>query len=318
MNRNRWIRRVGILLCVLTLAVPGAYAEEGKNMNGIGELVSEKIPDEYLAPMKQGGKVESIRYTSRDYSGDGAEVVKPALVYLPPDYSEDGEYDLLVLCHGIGGSETEWGFKSALSIGKNAVDHLILNGEIRPLIIVMPNGRSTANFTDLSFNNANSFYSFGQEIRNDLLPYMDAHYATRASKHPDDPAFARKTRAMAGLSMGGMQTINIGLCECLDLFSAFGAFSAAPTSYPAVQVAQKLKDFPDEDIRFFYNICGTGDSIAYASAAAAAKELPKYTDRFSEANFLWQELPGDHNFNIWNLGLYNFVKILNAVYCEAE
>ena len=72
--------------------------------------------------------------------------------------------------------------------------------------------------------------------------------------------------------MGGMQTINIGLCECLDLFSAFGAFSAAPTSYPAASVAKKLEAFPEEDrIRFFYSICGTEDGTAYASAAAAAK-----------------------------------------------
>ena len=124
---------------------------------------------------------------------------------------------------------------------------------------------------------------------------------------------------VAGLSMGGMQTINIGLCECLDLFSAFGAFSAAPTSYPAASVAKKLEAFPEEDrIRFFYNICGTEDGTAYASAAAAAKDLPEYSGRVDETNFLWQELPGGHDFNIWNLGLYNFVRILDSVRVEDE
>ena len=115
---------------------------------------------------------------------------------------------------------------------------------------------------------------------------------------------------MAGLSMGGMQTINIGMCECMDLFSAFGAFSAAPTSYPASKVAAEIKKFDSYPIRYFYNICGTGDSIAYASASSAAKELPKYTDQLTEANWHWQECPGDHNFDIWYLGLFNFLRIL--------
>ena len=118
---------------------------------------------------------------------------------------------------------------------------------------------------------------------------------------------------MAGLSMGGMQTINIGLCECLDLFSAFGAFSAAPTSYPSAKIAAELKKFPEElNIRYFYNLCGSQDSIAYAAASAAAKKMPA-DSRLSEANWCWQERPGDHNFDIWNLGLYNFLKLLGSL-----
>ena len=140
-----------------------------------------------------------------------------------------------------------------------------------------------------------------KKLRNDLIPYIDGHYNTRTD---------RNHRAIAGLSMGAMQTINIGLCECADLFCAFGAFSAAPTSYTAAQIAEKVRAFDAYPVRFFYSICGTGDSIAYASASAAAKELPKYSDRFTEANWLWQECPGDHNFDIWYLGLFNFLRIL--------
>ena len=156
----------------------------------------------------------------------------------------------------------------------------------------------------------NSFYTFGQEIRNDLLPWIDAHYATYGSLTPDDLTAARDHRYMAGLSMGGMQTINIGLCECADLFCAFGAFSAAPTSLTGKQIASKLEAFDAYPIRFFYSICGTGDSIAYASASQAAKNLPKYSDRFTDTNWLWQECPGKHDFAIWYLGLFNFLRIL--------
>ena len=202
------------------------------------------------------------------------------------------------------------GFLNEDCDGRNAVDRLIANGEIKPLIIVMPNGRSSAGFDDTSMGNAASFYTFGKELRNDLLPWMDSHYATYGSLTPDDLSASRGHRYMAGLSMGGMQTINIGLCECLDLFSAFGAFSAAPTSYSASAIAKAIGTFDNCPIRFFYSICGLEDNIAYYSAALAAKDLPDHTDLLAEENWCWQECHGYHSFDIWNLGLFNFLRIL--------
>ena len=274
----------------------------------------DKLPAAYrVAPQEGCGTVGKITYPSTDYTADdGTEVMKNALVYLPAGYSEDQRYDLLVLCHGIGGDENEWGFRSPGSVAKSIVDRLIAEGAIKPLIIVMPNGRSTANYSDKSFGNMQSFYSFGREIRNDLLPWIDSHYATYGADLPEDPAAARAHRYMAGLSMGGMQTINIGLCECLDLFSAFGAFSAAPTSYTAEQIAAELEKFDGFSIRMFYSLCGRQDAIAYASASAAAKDLPDHTGRLTERNWIWQECPGTHSFDVWNLGLFNFLRILGC------
>ena len=303
-----------LILCLILPAAAFSMAEEAENTPEEAEdMVVNAIPSGYTAGVKNGGTVTKFKYKAKDYAGDQAEIDKYALIYLPPNYSEEEHYDLLILCHGIGGNENEWGFMNAFCAGRNAVDHLILNGEIKPLIIVMPNGRSTAKAYNSSFDNMGSFYVFGQELRNDLLPYIDTHYATWGSQYPDDLAAGRNHRAMAGLSMGGMQTINIGLCECLDIISAFGAFSAAPTSYTSAEIADKLKSFPDEKIRYFYNICGTEDSTAYWSASAAAKDILKYTDRLDETNFCWQERSGGHDFNIWNLGLYNFVRILDKI-----
>ena len=158
---------------------------------------------------------------------------------------------------------------------------------------------------------SNSFYVFGQELRNDLIPYIEKTYSTYGDPDAEgyDPAAVREHRAMAGLSMGGMQTINIGIGECLDLFGYFGAFSAAPTSNTAAQTAELLREDTHE-IYYFYNICGTEDEIAYASASAAAKSLPDVCDRFEAGkNFMWQELKGAHDFRIWYLGFYNFAQL---------
>ena len=99
------------------------------------------------------------------------------------------------------------------------------------------------------------------------------------------------------------------MCECLDLFSWFGAFSAAPTSYTAAKINTIVGE-SEYKVDFFYNICGLNDSIAYASSSAAAKNLPSYGDLFVEnENFMWQEKSGGHDFNIWYLGFYNFAQI---------
>lgn len=258
------------------------------------------IPLYYMASSPNPGTIEKIDYTTKDYYGDGAEITKHAFVYLPWGYSAEQKYDVLILCHGIGGSEYEWGMTDDKSNVRKIMDKLAERGEIRPFIVVTPNGRSCKDFANTN-GDFNSFYCFGQELRNDLIPWLDSHYSTYGT---------REHRFMAGLSMGGMQTINIGMCECLDLFSAFGAFSAAPTSYPAATVAAKLEAFPDLPIRYFYNICGVHDNIAYASASAAAKKICDKTGRLDETNFCWQDVSGIHDFNVWYLGFYNFARII--------
>ena len=277
---------------------------------------ADAIPEEYWRSGDETGLLTRITYDSKDYAGDGADIVKHALVYLPHGYDREGCYDVLILMHGVGGTEEEWGFGKAYRSVKNVVDHLIANGEIRPLLIVMPNGRATANCYDTSMNNAGSFYAFGQELRNDLLPYIDSHYPTYGALTPDDPSAAREHRIMAGLSMGGMQTINIGLCECLDLFATFGAFSAAPSSYTAEQIAQRIDEqFPGMRINYYYSICGLQDSL-YQFGSAAAREMLGASDRFDESNWHWQERDGGHDFGIWNLGLYNLLRVYAATHTD--
>ncbi len=276
--------------------------------------VSEIIPAKYLTlRVIECGTIEKISYTTYDYYGDGSEIEKYANVYLPYGYDEEKKYNVLYLMHGIGGDENEWGMTGSASKVKIIMDNLIYNGDIEPFIVVTPNGRSGADFANTNAD-YNSFYEFGKELRNDLIPYIESHYATYGQYGEEDYDMKadREHRAMAGLSMGGMQTINIGMCECLDIISYFGAFSAAPTSYPGADIVEKIDtQFPDEEIKYFYNICGTADSIAYQSASAAAKELPQLSDRFKDGeNYMWQELSGGHDFVVWYLGFYNFAQMV--------
>ena len=272
--------------------------------------INDHIPSDYGAyRLKNCGTIEAITYETKDYLNDQAVLTKPAFVYLPPNYDETKQYNVLYLMHGVGGNESEWGMTGMTSKVKAIMDNLIRYGDIEPFIVVTPNGRSYADFANTS-GDYNSFYCFGQELRNDLIPYMESHYAVY---HDDDPTKVRDHRAMAGLSMGGMQTINIGMCECLDIISWFGAFSAAPTSYAASKVAEIIGNETNSQykINYMYNICGLQDTTAYFSASNAAKNLPSYTDRLVDGeNFMWQETEGKHDFIIWYLGFYNFAQLV--------
>lgn len=285
--------------------------EQDENVREATAEISEIIPVKYISyQLVESGRIEQISYTTCDYFGDGQEITKYANVYLPYGYSEDKKYNVLYLMHGIGGDENEWGMINSSSKVKLIMDNLIYHGDIEPFIVVTPNGRSSSNFA-AEGSDFNSFYVFGQELRNDLIPYIEKTYSTYGEYDESgyDLSAAREHRAMAGLSMGGMQTINIGIGECVDIFGYFGAFSAAPTSNTAAQTAELLKDNTYE-IYYFYNICGTEDNIAYASASAAAKTLPEVCEQFDpEKNFMWQELKGGHDFKIWYLGFYNFAQI---------
>ena len=265
------------------------------------------IPNVYLEKHEGfEGTVEHIEYQSKKYHLDGEEDnTKYAYVYLPPNYDTSKQYNVLYLMHGIGGSEAEWKLDKASCKIKKIMDNLIYYEAIEPFIVVTPNGRTGGG--------QEAFYSFGQELRNDLIPYIDSHYSTYGEYDENgyDLTAAREHRAMAGFSMGGMQTINIGMCECLDIMSYFGAFAAAPTSNDAAKIAQILEnDFPEYEVGYFYSICGTDDTTAYWSASAASATLDGLTDRLTEGtNFKWHPVAGTHSEYVSHLGFYNFVQL---------
>ena len=275
--------------------------------------IVDKVPLSAFTPKyTHGSKIEEITYKTKAYYGDESELTKTAFVYLPAGYDENKQYNVLYLMHGIGGNEREWGMVDITSKVKAMMDNLVEEGIIEPFIIVAPNGRSSADFANTNAD-YNAFYHFGKELRNDLIPYIDANFATYAEYSEDgyDLTAAREHRAMAGLSMGGMQTTNIGMCECLDILSWFGAFSAAPTTNTASKIASCLQNFEDYNINYYYAVCGTGDGIALASARSAVTGLTALTDKLTDGeNFAWQTLPGGHDFDIWYLGFYNFAKIV--------
>src|SRR5438128_745186 len=146
------------------------------------------------------------------YFSKSTNSTRRCFVYTPPEYDKDTSrrYPVLYLQHGGGEDETGWGSQGHANL---IMDNLIAAGEAKPFIIVMDNGGSIGPRPGgpPRFN----FSAFAQILTEELIPFVDSNYRALA----DQPH-----RAMAGLSMGGMQTKQITLAN-LDKFSHIGMFS---------------------------------------------------------------------------------------------
>lgn len=224
----------GIWRITLPPAVPGFhyywFVVDGVQVNDPGshtyigygrETGGIEIPSEdsgfYEPKQVPHGDVREKWYFSK-VTGDW----RRAYVYTPPGYDASGttRYPVLLLQHGSGEDETGWVRQGHMNF---ILDNLIAAGSAKPMIVVMDRGYAIRASPDSDAHGpsssppdmAQAFNAFGDVILNDLIPAIDSSYRTMPG---------REHRAMAGLSMGGMQTLQIGLHH-LDRFAYLGSFS---------------------------------------------------------------------------------------------
>ena len=153
------------------------------------------------------GKVEQVLFWSESTSQ-----YRTALVYTPPTYdsSKRQKYPVLYLQHGWGENETSWSIQGHANL---IMDNMIAAGEIQPFIVVMTYGMT--NDVRIGGLRGFNYKDFEAVLCDELVPYIDSHYRTKAD---------RNGRAMAGLSMGGMETHSITLARP-GLFGYWGLLS---------------------------------------------------------------------------------------------
>jgi enterochelin esterase family protein len=210
---------------------PGTLYFYGGSRWGSAVEVPAADADFYAVKNVPHGQLQETLYYSKS-----ADAVLRCFIYTPPDYQKDPStrYPVLYLQHGGGEDETGWGRQGHAGL---IMDNLIAEGKARPFIIVMANsyvpganapgrGPAPAVASSGATNAAPAagrgpggrrfdFSAFTRVLLEDLIPFVDANFRTLS----DQPH-----RAMAGLSMGGMQTRTITLAN-LDQFSHIGIFS---------------------------------------------------------------------------------------------
>jgi enterochelin esterase-like enzyme len=235
------------------------------------------------------GRIDTINYFSQT-----VDTVRRGFVYLPPSYSESSKYPVLYLLHGIGGDEEEWLRGGTPHI---ILDNLYAEGKLEPMIVVLPNGRAMKN--DRATGNVMdrekvaAFATFEDDLLKDLIPFIESTYPTLTD---------RENRAIAGLSMGGGQSLNFGLGN-LDTFAWVGGFSSAPnTKEPEVLIPdpQKARDL----LKLLWISCGDKDQLIRFS-----ERTHEYLVKHNVPHVYYIE-PGGHDFKVWKNGLYNFSQLL--------
>jgi enterochelin esterase family protein len=197
------------------------------------------------------GQVESVTYYSNSLNA-----VRRMHIYTPPGYDNNKErYPVFYLLHGAGDTDDAWTSEGHANI---VLDNLIAAGKAKPMIIVMSAGHVTR---IAGGRGTNTQDQFAADFLQDIVPYVEKHYRVIAD---------RQHRAIAGLSMGGAQTLNISLTH-LDQFAYVGVFSAGWFGGADTQfVKDHGQDLDNaawkKGLKLFWVGVGKDDTTAHASS----------------------------------------------------
>lgn len=231
------------------------------------------------------GKLEMIEYYSKTVG-----TRRKMQVYTPPGYSADKKYPVLYLLHGIGGDETEW---ERFATPDVLLDNLIADGKAVPMIIVMPNGRAQKD--DRAGPNAMAtapaFATFERDLLDDVIPAIEARYSVQAD---------REHRALAGLSMGGGQSLNFGLGH-LDTFAWVGGFSSAPNTKPPGQLVPDPAAATSQ-LKLLWLSCGNKDGLIRISQGVHAYLKER------QVPHVWHVDGNGHDPTHWKSNLWLFAQ----------
>jgi enterochelin esterase-like enzyme len=219
-------------------------------------------------------------------------------VYTPPGYDPKASqlYPVLYLLHGWSDSDSGW---TAVGRADLILDNLLAQGKIKPMVVVMPLG-----YGDMSFIHQFHVWEdpaaidrntdlFAKALLTEVLPRVEAEY--HVSKDRND-------RAIAGLSMGGLESLEIGLSHT-DKFAWVGGFSSAVhnLNYETKLVSLNPKA---ADLRLLWVACGTEDSLIEPNR--------RFVEFLKSKNMPVKqiEIPGYHTWMVWRDNLSQFAPLL--------
>jgi enterochelin esterase family protein len=238
----------------------------------------------------------SIRTYDSDVTGRSRQVY----VYTPPGYNEHSEpMPTLYLLHGADGEDRSW---TQLGRAHTILDNLMAAGRLAPLVVVMPYGYAYP--WDAGMAGDKQQADFLADLKTELIPFIETNYQVRRD---------REYRALAGLSRGGSQTLNIGLRN-LDLFSRLGVFSASGGATPENVFADVAANAAEvnRQLDIFWIGMGTEDG-GYENAKKLSAFLTASTISHS-----FREIRGAHTWIVWRNFLNEMAPLLWPVSATAQ
>jgi enterochelin esterase-like enzyme len=229
------------------------------------------------------------------YTSKATDARRRVHVYAPPGYAQDTakRYPVLYLLHGAGDNDSHW---TVLGQAHVIADNLLADGRAVPMLIVMPDGHVADRSREREAGNRNRGRElFEKDLLESVLPLVEANYRVAA-----DP----QHRAIVGLSMGGGQSIGVGLGH-LEQFAWVGAFSSAVSADDPVLV--KLRSAPDaanQKLKLLWIGIGKDDFLL-----ARNRDFVKTLDEL-KIRHTYKETEGRHAWGVWRGYLGEFLPLL--------
>jgi enterochelin esterase-like enzyme len=234
------------------------------------------------------------------YRSAVAQDQRDYFVYTPPGYETSGKqkYPVLYLLHGFSDDASGW---TAVGRANVILDNLIAQGKAKPMIVVMPLGYGTMEFVRVGWGSWNrtdlrdrNFAKFSEALLTEVMPRVEREY--RVSQNRD-------ARAIAGLSMGGSESLLTGLNN-LDKFSWIGAFSSGGLPEDFNKHFPALDAGANGQIRLLWIACGTEDQVIVNN-----RNFREWLNGkgVKHADI---ETPGMHTWMVWRRNLAEFAGLL--------
>jgi len=219
-------------------------------------------------------------------------------IYTPPGYDSNTseKYPVLYILHGGGEDERGWATQGRTDL---ILDNLIAEKKAKPMLVVMPDGNFGTG--GLAGFNETALRSFENELNKSLIPFVEENY--RVEKDA-------KNRALAGLSMGGLQTLYAGI-KNTQMFAYLGVFSSGwfanrpELSNPQYEFMKTNAAMINSNLKSLWVAMGGKEDIAY-------NNCKMMLSKFDEMNikYTYTEYPGGHTWPVWRNNLYNFSQLL--------
>ncbi len=219
-------------------------------------------------------------------------------VYTPPGYDPRGTelYPVLYLLHGYSDDASAW---TAVGRANVILDNLIAQGKARPMIVVMPLGYGVPPIADpyrpsFSAPSHGNTEKFRDALFEEVIPAVEKEYRARSGKD---------SRAIAGLSMGGAESLFVGL-NALDRFAWIGAFSSGLEGEDFDKRFPALDSKANSELRLLWIACGEDDHLLDPN-----QKLRDWLEA-KGVRLTWVETPGAHAWQVWRRNLANFAPLL--------
>lgn len=273
-----------------------------------------EMPEGMLKECSDGGIVERFSYDTYTYEEQNEPLHKGAWVYLPKGYSAGKPYNVLYLLHG-GGVTEDWWLKTYPDT-VTILDNMIAKGICEPCIIVTP---TYYRGNDVDRQAEYITEHFWKELRRDLIPAVESHYATYAGGNVSEENLiaTREHRAFAGLSLGSMTTYRAAFYRNYDLFAWYGPFSGccSPRGNRDLEIKRihdTMKEGEEKGLPLRYMFCCNGDQdIAYEEHLDVMTRALQVCPQLKPGeNYDFFVIPGGvHDMKSWQLHLYHALQL---------